>query len=170
MGTGKSCVGLRLAKYLNKLFVDSDQEVQKAAGGATVSDIFSIWGEKAFRMAEYRVLSRYLTTYPPHVMSTGEGAFIHTPTRNLLLDKTITIWLKSDIDTLVTRVERKARPQFAEGDTRTILEQLAKERYPIYAQAEIHVESNDSYYQEAVNRILAQLKDHLYPSYNPTHP
>jgi shikimate kinase len=164
MGAGKSTIGSRLAKKLGKPFCDSDQAVEKAAGGYSVSDIYEQWGEKAFKEAENNVIQRLLSTEPVHVLSTGEGAFIDEKTRTLLQDKTITVWLKSDVLTLATRVQRKMRPQLSEGNTEAVLEALVKERYPIYSMADICVESDDEFYQEAVDRIISSLREHLYPA------
>lgn len=164
MASGKSTVGSRLAKKLGKLFHDSDQHVEKASGGYSVADIYAQWGEPAFRQAERRVIERLLKTEPVHVLSTGEGAFIEPQTRALLQDQTITVWLKSDVKTLASRVQRKTRPQLIEGNTEEILEQLIQERYPIYEMADIHVESDDEFYQDAVDRILMAIKEFLYPA------
>lgn len=164
MGAGKSTIGSRLAKKLGKPFCDSDQAVEKAAGGYSVSDIYEQWGEKAFKEAEHNVIQRLLSTEPVHVLSTGEGAFIDDKTRSLLQEKTITVWLKSDVGTLASRVQRKVRPQFIDGNTQEVLEGLIKERYPIYGMADLCVESDDEFYQEAVDRIIIALKEHLYPS------
>lgn len=164
MGVGKSTIGSRLAKKLGKPFFDSDQEVEKASGGYSVSAIYDQWGEQAFREAERNVIQRLLKTEPVHVLSTGEGAFIDAATRSLLQDKTITVWLKSDVKTLVSRVQRKVRPQLQEGDPETILETLVQERYPIYEMADLCVMSDDEFYQDAVERILDSVKEFLYPS------
>jgi shikimate kinase len=164
MGAGKSTIGSRLAKKLGKPFCDSDQAVEKAAGGYPVSDIYEQWGEKAFKEAEYNVIQRLLSTEPVHVLSTGEGAFISEKTRELLQDRTITVWLKSDVSTLANRVQRKVRPQLIEGNTEEVLTSLVKERYPFYSMADICVESDDEFYQEAVDRIILALKEHLYPT------
>lgn len=164
MGTGKSTIGSRLAKKLGKLFCDSDQEVEKAAGGYSVADIYEQWGEAAFRRTERQVIQRLLKTEPVHVLSTGEGAFIDPETRRILQDQTITVWLKSDVKTLAARVQRKTRPQLIEGNTEEILEGLIQERYPLYEMADIHVESDDEFYQDALDRILIAIKEFLYPA------
>jgi shikimate kinase len=160
---GKSTIGHRLAKKLGKPFYDSDQEVEKTAGGYTVADIFELWGESAFRTTEREVIQRLLRTNHVHVLSTGEGAFIDPKTRLILQEQTITIWLKSDLQTLISRVQRKSRPQLAGGNTEELLKSWVEERYPIYEMADIHVESNDEFYQDAVDRIIGAVKQFLYP-------
>lgn len=167
MGVGKSTVGSRLAKCMGRPFFDSDQEVEKAAGGYTVSDIYELWGETRFKEAEYDIIERLLRTEPVHVLSTGEGAFMEERTRALLRENTITIWLKSDIDVLFARVQRKTRPQLmgAGVDTELLLKRLVQERYPIYQMADICVESNNEFYQDAVERILMALKEFLVLSF-----
>lgn len=164
MGAGKSTIGSRLAKKLGKPFCDSDQEVEKAAGGCSVADIYEQWGEQAFKEAERNVIHRLLRTEPVHVLSTGEGAFVDPQTRAILQDQTITVWLKSDIKVLITRVQRKARPQLMEGNIEEILQGLVQERYPIYEMADVCVESDDEFYQDAVDRVLIALRELLYPS------
>jgi shikimate kinase len=165
MGAGKSTIGSRLAKKIGKPFCDSDQEVERASGGYSVSAIYEQWGERAFKEAERNVIQRLLKTEPVHVLSTGEGAFFEPETRAILQDQTITVWLKSDIKTLASRVQRKSRPQLVEGsNTEEVLEELVQKRYPIYEMADICVVSDDEFYQDAVDRILVALKEFLYPS------
>lgn len=166
MGAGKSTIGSRLAKKLGKPFFDSDQEVQEATGGHSVADIYDEWGEEAFRETEYLVIRRILEDKEIGILSTGEGAFVEPRTRSLLQDRTVTIWLKSDLVTLIARVQRKARPQLQGGNMEEVLETLVEERYPIYQFADICVESNDEFYQDTVDRILVALKEFLYPSFS----
>ena len=156
MGAGKSSVGRRLAVALGVPFRDSDDEVERAAG-RTVSDIFAALGEPAFREGERRVIARLLDD-PPHVMATGGGAFINEETRGLIKDKALSIWLKADVELLARRVGRKdTRPLLRDKDPREVLTRLAKERDPIYAQADITVETGDTAHGAAVEQILAAL-------------
>lgn len=164
-GAGKSTLGRRLAKRLSVPFFDSDQEVEAASGGYSVAHIYEQWGEEAFRETERDVIKRLLVTQPMHVMSTGDGAFVDPETRALLLEDTITIWLRADLQTLVTRVQsRRVRPHFLEGDPEEVLSKLIKERYPIYQMADIAVDSDDVTYQDTVERIIIALREFLYPS------
>jgi shikimate kinase len=160
MGAGKSSVGRRLAQALGMPFFDADDEVERAAG-RPIPDIFAELGESVFRDGERRVIARLLDG-PPHVMATGGGAFMNEATRALIAQKAISVWLKADVDVLARRVGRKSdRPLLQGRDPRAVLEALAKERYPIYALADITVESVESPHMATVQAIIEALRDHL---------
>ena len=144
MGAGKTSIGRALAKNLGIPFVDSDKEIEKAAG-CSVVDIFSLYGEKEFRRVEEKVIERLLDTPPLiKVISTGEGAFITPAVREMVLKRATSIWLKADLELLVKRTNfRHTRPQLLNTDSRQILAQLIKERYDTYALANIMVETKD---------------------------
>jgi shikimate kinase len=95
MGAGKSAIGRRLAVRLALPFVDADDEIERAAG-CTISEFFERFGETEFRNGERRVISRLLEA-PPHVLSTGGGAYIDGETRALMRDKALTVWLRADL-------------------------------------------------------------------------
>ena len=159
MGAGKTSVGRALARYLGIPFVDSDKEIEKAAG-CSVVDIFSMYGEKEFRRVEEKVIERILETPPlVKVISTGEGAFITDSIREMVLKKAITIWLKAGLELLVKRTNfRHTRPQLLNTDGRQILAQLIKERYDIYALADIMVETKDENIHKTLNKVLGAIE------------
>lgn len=157
MGVGKTSVGRKLAYALGLPFRDADEEIETAAG-RTVSEIFAEYGEARFRDGERRVIARLLDD-PPHILATGGGAFMNPETRALLAEKATTIWLKAEVDTLVRRVSRKdTRPLLKDRDPKAVLEALAAERHPIYALADIHVDSGEVPHQYTVDAIIAELK------------
>ena len=157
MGAGKSSIGRRLAAQLKIDFTDADAEIETAAG-CSIADFFERHGEDAFRQGERRVIARLLER-GPQVLATGGGAFIDPVTRKLLSDKAITIWLSAELDLLVKRCARRnTRPLLRAGDPREILGSLIEERYPIYRQADITVETDDGPHGETVDRILAALR------------
>jgi len=162
MGAGKTSIGRALARYLGIPFVDSDKEIEKAAG-CSVVDIFSLYGEKEFRRVEEKVIERLLETPPlVKVISTGEGAFITDTVRKMVLDNTLTIWLKADLELLVKRTNfRHTRPQLLNTDSRQILAQLIKERYDIYALADIMVETKDENIHKTLNKVLGAIENHV---------
>lgn len=158
MGAGKTSVGRALAHHLGVPFVDSDKEIERAAG-CSVVDIFSLYGEHEFRRVEQQVLTRIMDTAPrAKVISTGEGAFITPEIRARVLNDAISIWLKADLDLLVKRTGfRDTRPQLLHNDSKKILAQLIAERYDTYALANITVETLD----ENLHKTLAKVIDAL---------
>jgi shikimate kinase len=157
MGAGKTAIGRRLAQALGLPFRDVDEEIEKAAG-LSVSEIFARHGEAFFRDAERRFIARLLDE-PPHVLATGGGAFINDATRALIASKAISVWLKADLDVLMKRVGKRAtRPLLATGDPRETMQRLMSERYPIYAQADITVDSVDGPHERMVEAILRELE------------
>ena len=156
MGVGKSSIGRRLALALDLPFRDADEEVERAAG-RTVSEIFSELGEAEFRAGERRVIARLLDE-PPLVLATGGGAFMNEETRALIKAKAISVWLRADLDVLVRRVgKRDTRPLLRGRNTREVLAELMQQRDPIYAQADIMIETGDGPHQAAVDAIIAAL-------------
>jgi shikimate kinase len=156
MGAGKTSVGRRLATVLGVPFRDADSEIE-AAAGCTISDIFERYGEPAFRAGERKVIARLLGE-PPHVLAAGGGAFLDPETRERIKEAAVSIWLRAPVDLLLARVLRKdTRPLLRDGDTRTTLEVLLKEREPLYRDAEITIESDAGPHETVVKRILAAL-------------
>lgn len=142
MGAGKTSVGRKLAEKLDMAFVDADEEIVKAAG-CSIDDIFELYGEKAFRDVEEKVISRLLEE-GPQVMATGGGAFMNPKTRALIAAASVSVWLRAELDVLVRRTRRRGgRPLLKNKDPRAALQKLIDERYPVYAEADIIVDSKD---------------------------
>jgi shikimate kinase len=158
MGAGKTTIGRRLASALSLDFVDSDQEIIEAAG-CSIADIFEIYGESIFRDLEQRVLLRLIGS-EPRVIATGGGAFINPAIRAAIKEKAISVWLKADLNILVERVSRRdTRPLLKSGDKGSILGKLMEERYPVYAEADIVIDSNAGLHESVVERAIAALKE-----------
>jgi len=156
-GVGKSSVGRRLAAALGLPFRDADSEVEVAAG-RPIAEIFEQYGEGAFRDGEHRVIARLLAE-PPHVLATGGGAFMHPETRALIKARAVSVWLKADVEVLARRVSRKDnRPLLAGRDPLETLTAQARDRYPVYAEADIEVETGDTPHLVAVEAILTALR------------
>ena len=158
MGAGKSTVGRRLAKRLDRVFIDSDEEIEKAAD-RSISEIFNSFGEASFRDGERRVIAR-LVGGEPKVIATGGGAFMDEQTRALILDRCVAVWLDADIPTLAERVARRDhRPLLHGKNAADVLEKLAEARRPFYAQAHIHVRSEAVPHERAVDMIVTALAE-----------
>ena len=160
MGAGKTAVGRRLAQRLGIEFADADAEIEKAAN-ATIAEIFAESGEPFFRDREREVIKRLLAN-PVHVLATGGGAFMDPSTRALLRERAITVWLRADLDLMLARVMRRNnRPLLEDADPRAVLERLMKERYPVYAEADVVVDSVDGPAETTLERVVAALTSYL---------
>lgn len=156
MGVGKSTIGRRLASRLGLPFLDSDDEIE-AAAGMKVGELFENYGEDYFRDGERRVIAR-LIDGSTKVIATGGGAFVQQQTRDLILKEATAVWLNADIDVLAERVSRRdTRPLVRDNDPKIVLSELAAKRNPFYSQAHIHVQSGDGAHEETVERILEAL-------------
>lgn len=156
MGAGKSSVGRRLAARIGFDFVDADTEIEKAAG-ASIPEIFASHGEAAFRDGERKVIARLLEQ-PRIVLATGGGAYMNPETRARIRTRGLSIWLNAELDVLVKRCGRRGnRPLLQNGDLRGTLQRLMRERYPVYAEADITVVSGDGPHEAVVEQIIAQL-------------
>jgi len=161
MGAGKSAVGRRLAARLDVPFIDADTEIEKAAG-CTISEIFARDGEEGFRAGERRVVARLLDTEPVHVLATGGGAFMDPETRALIREKGISLWLRADLEVLFERVSRRGhRPLLKTADPKGTLAALMENRYPVYAEADIVVDSGVGPIGPMVEKVLAAVREYL---------
>lgn len=160
MGAGKTTIGRRLAQTLGLDFIDADAEIEEAAG-KTIPEIFANHGEAAFRAGEKRVISRLLNN-GPHILATGGGAYMNAETRENIAQKALSIWLHADLDVLMDRVSRRGnRPLLNEKNPRAVMEKLMSERYPIYAQADLTVDSVEGTHEHVVEKLLVALDTYL---------
>jgi shikimate kinase len=159
MGAGKTAVGRRLARALQWPFQDADEAIE-AAAGTTISNIFAEIGEASFRAKERQVIARLLGQ-ERQVLALGGGTFIDPETRALVRARALSIWLRADLETLVRRTGRpNKRPLLAGGDSRGKLAELLRERTPIYAEADLVVDSSDVPIKTVVDRVLEALAAH----------
>jgi len=157
MGAGKSRLGKILAEALDIPFVDSDEEIEKAAG-LSIPEIFEKFGEPYFRDGERRVVRRLLDK-GVQVIATGGGAILNPEIAEELWDNTVAIWVRADIAVMLERTSKTdKRPLLKNGDPKEILTRLAEVRYPIYEQAHIVVDSHSGPAED----ILIQAIDQLY--------
>lgn len=156
MGAGKTAVGRRLANRLDLPFIDADTEIEVAAG-ASVSEIFAEHGESYFRQGERKVIARLLEG-GPQVLATGGGAYMNAETRANIKARGLSVWLKAELKVLLKRVGRRdSRPLLAAGEPEKVMKKLIEERYPIYEEADVTVESRDVPHEMIVGAVIDAL-------------
>jgi len=160
MGVGKSTIGKRLSQYLDIPFVDADKEIEKAAGMA-VEDIFDQFGEEAFRSGEKKVIRRLLDE-GQKILATGGGAFMNDETRAEIQEFGVSIWLKADLDVLMKRVQRRSnRPLLQTENPEATMQKLLDERNPVYALADLEIESRTVSRDVIAGEVVNMLADAL---------
>ena len=156
MGAGKTSIGRRLAEKLGLEFVDADHEIE-AAAGQTIPEMFEEHGEAYFREGERRVIARLMDS-GPQVLATGGGAFMNDETRARIKAQALSVWLKADLNLLMKRVnKRNDRPLLKADDPEAVMRTLMEKRYPVYAEADVTVESRDVQHQQMVNEVVRTL-------------
>ena len=156
MGAGKSSIGRRLAEKLSLPFVDADHEIETAAG-KSIPEIFADHGESYFREGERRVILRLLEA-GPQVLATGGGAFMNDDTRAGIATHGVSIWLRADLPLLMKRVQKRSdRPLLQQDDPEKVMQRLMDVRYPVYATADITIESRDVQHTQMVNDVIKGL-------------
>jgi shikimate kinase len=155
-GCGKSAIGRRLAPRLDLPFVDADEEIERAAG-KPITEIFADHGEAYFRDGERRVIARLLAS-GPQVLATGGGALMAEETRDNIRRDGISVWVKADLPILVRRVsKRSTRPLFQGRDAEVVMRELMAVRHPVFATADIIVDSRDVQHETIVSEIIEAL-------------
>jgi shikimate kinase len=156
MGAGKSAIGRMVAQQLKVSFIDTDVEIERVSR-MTIAELFATYGEEEFRALETRVIKRLLRG-GPKVISTGGGAFINDNTRRHITRGGISLWLKADIEVLWERVnKRDHRPLLKTENPKATLAALMEKRYPIYAEADLTIESRDVRKEIIVTEVLAAI-------------
>ena len=160
MGAGKTSTGRRLATRLGLPFFDADHEIE-LAHKLSIPEIMSSYGEAYFRDGERRVMARLLDG-PTCVLATGGGAYMNAETRDAIRTKAISIWLRAEPDVLMKRVRRKPlRPLLRTADPEATLRALVDTRYPIYAQADVTVDTDETAHDSVIETVIATVHRHL---------
>lgn len=160
MGAGKTAIGRKLSARLSLRFIDADEEIE-AAAGCMIDELFAKYGESAFREGEKRVIERLLGQ-PICILATGGGAFMDERNRATIRRDAISVWLKADLKTLWQRVRRRShRPLLKTENPKGTLEALMEQRYPVYATADITVESDEGPLDETAGRVIESVNRYL---------
>lgn len=160
MGAGKTAVGTVVARKLGVRFVDLDGEIEDASN-LSISELFEKYGETYFREKETQVLTRLLED-PPHILSTGGGAFLFARNRRVISQNAVALWIQAEVNLLWARVRHKStRPLLRTENPFATLSALHKERDPIYAMAPLRVRSISNYsVDDMARQVIRTLARH----------
>lgn len=160
MGAGKSTVGRRLARRLEIPFVDSDAEIEDAAG-LTAAELFERYGDADYRDGERRLVAR-LMDGTIRVVATGGGVFFDPRSRQLLNERAVTVWLDAPVEILAERTGRRdTRAELRNGDRKATLAKLEGDYRSAYAEAHIRIRSGFGAHREVVESIVDALDSYL---------
>lgn len=154
MGAGKTTVGRKLASYLRRDFIDTDQAVEEITG-MTISRIFQKYGEVRFR-AEEKLVIRKVSRLENKVIAVGGGAVLNPENVDLLKQKGVLVWLESDKTEIYQRLKSKTnRPLLRANQKEEDIAFLLAEREPYYlAAADIKIETAGKEIEEIVKEIV----------------
>ena len=157
MGSGKTAVGRQLARTLGFTFHDSDAEIERRTG-VDIAYIFEKEGEAGFRLRERDAIAE-LTRLEPIVLATGGGAILHADNRRLLAERGRVVWLQASVHQQMERTRHgRHRPLLLNTDPRTRLDELTREREPLYAEiADVTVTTDGRRVQAVTDDILRAL-------------
>ena len=160
MGAGKSKIGRQISIDFDIEFIDTDAEIEKVAG-MSIAAIFDLYGEEKFREIEAREISTLLKGTPA-VISTGGGAYMQKKTRAIINQSALSIWLKASPETLAGRISNTdSRPLLRGKDPVKVLQQLAKERYPLYQEAELVIDTDGLSLQKAIEKVKKTITSYI---------
>jgi shikimate kinase len=154
MGSGKSAVGRILARRLGYRFEDMDRRIEERAG-RTIAKIFREEGEEAFRKLE-REEALAVSRLAGRVVASGGGAFAETETRAILQKGAVTVWLRCDLERILSRVPADGSRPLA--GNRDIMQALLAQREPWYRMADVAVDASAGSPREVAERIVGLIE------------
>jgi XRE family aerobic/anaerobic benzoate catabolism transcriptional regulator len=157
-GSGKTTIGKKLARRLRVPFVELDQHIETRAG-LGLDEIFSLHGEQYYRRLEHDALTDLLSKPAPMVIAVGGGLVTSADSFALLRQHATTVWLKARADDYWDRVAQQGdrRPMNEHPQAREALHELVRRREPLYAKADITVDTSGLSVTEAVDRATGLL-------------
>jgi len=155
-GAGKSTLGAKLAQALDTTFVELDREVEREAG-SELGDVFSIYGQDAFRRFERRALERVLRHHDRAVIATGGSIVSEPETYQLLRDRCFCVWLKASPEEHMARVMAQGdmRPFRGRAEALEEIRRLLTERDRLYARADATIDTSGQTVKQSMARLRA---------------
>lgn len=162
MGAGKTTLGKKLAQYLNRAFIDTDQEIEQRLN-VSIRTIFDTEGEAGFRQRELAILTDILNQTTQAVVATGGGCVLTEGCRKLIVIQRLVIHIDVGLEQQGRRLRYdKKRPILQDGNLREKLKQLRSERHDIYrAVADMHLMTDHLSLSKMIRRIERKLNNPL---------
>jgi XRE family aerobic/anaerobic benzoate catabolism transcriptional regulator len=157
-GAGKSTLGRRLAQHLDFPFIELDAEIEKDFG-LSLSEIFALSGQSAYRRSERRALEGVLERHPQFVLAAGGSIVAEPETYEELLARCFTIWIKTSPEEHMGRVIAQGdfRPMADNKEAMADLERILAARTPFYARADAVVETAGQSIEASFRQLLLAL-------------
>lgn len=158
MGCGKTSVGIRLSHRMKQTMIDTDKWIEKKQK-MSISDIFDIYGEDAFRRMETECLKELIQTAERQIISVGGGLPVREENHRLLKELGKVIYLKVTPETVYLRLkEDTSRPLLQVEDPLKQICTLMQKRAPVYeACADVIIEVSELSFDEIINQIMASV-------------
>jgi XRE family transcriptional regulator, aerobic/anaerobic benzoate catabolism transcriptional regulator len=158
-GAGKTTLGRRLAKHRDVPFFELDREVEREYG-ATLGEILQLHGQPGYRRFERESLQAVLSKNPAAVIETGGGLAADPETLPLLLEHSLTVWVRASPEEHMQRVidQGDLRPMARSREAMRELKDILKVREPFYRQAPLHLTTSGKTAEQSFDELLALLE------------
>ena len=158
MGSGKSSIGLQIAKKLKLTFVDIDKEIEKELG-ISIKKIFETKGENFFRKFEEKITLKKLKL-DSVVISLGGGAFINKSIRKEVLKSSVSFWLNWNTTILLKRIKYSNKRPLAFNATDNQFVDLIKKRNNVYSKALYEIKCDNLSKKQVIDKVLKIYETH----------
>jgi len=161
-GAGKSTLGSKLAGESKIPFIELDREIEKDMG-MPLAEIFSLYGQSGYRAIERRTLEKVLNEQERAVLSVGGGMVSEKETFDYLLSNCYTVWIKAQPEEHMSRVMAQGdfRAMAGSGQAMEDLRRILEAREPLYAKADMHLDTSGSSVEESFSKLKAALHTNL---------
>ncbi|MCL4459680.1 MAG: shikimate kinase [Chloroflexi bacterium] len=157
MGTGKTTIGLRVARQLQMHFVDMDFLIEQRSG-MSIPEIFARYGEPTFREKE-KQMARELAQRTDTVIATGGGTLLFQENREALSQNGIIICLTCSPEEVARRLEDMEDRPLLRGDKMARIKALLKERSPLYKQFPLQIDTTGCSIDEVATQVIRAYKE-----------
>ena len=157
MASGKSSIGKVLSKSMNIPFLDIDKEIEFHER-RSIKSIFENSGERYFRKLESKIIIENLGAKKTTVIALGGGAFLNAAVRKNVNEKSISVWLDVNIETIITRVKKNQKRPLIEKKSDEEVKKIYEKRLKYYEMSKIHIDCNKKNKTKCAEELISKLK------------